>query len=476
MYHQLHLRLYAFICSLLLFSRMFTFSSYAGPDWPSDMGIEAEAGIVIDMDSGAVLYGQNIHNQYPPASITKLLTALVVLEHCQPDEIVTYSNHALMSVEKGSGNKLSLREGDQLSVEDSLYGLLLVSANQCANGLAEHTAGSMEAFVDLMNQKVAELGLTESHFDNPSGLNGDTQYVSAYDMAMIARAAFSNPKLLEIDSALTHKIGGNQIYPDGQSIRHEHRLLYTTDTNSPFYCPEAVAGKTGYLIAAGNTLVTYGERDGRRVVSVVLKGRPKQYFVDSKNLLLFGLDRFQNLSIAEQETRYITGAEILERGNMTYAAEDLFIEPDTVVTIPKQASFHDLNMSLEDLESDAPVGAVGRLVYTYNDRQVGSAWLMTSKLPAVEVSTDPSSAVKPYEHQELGFLLSDIPIVTVLTWIMVFLILVVVIGGASWIISSRKKEEAAAQARKARRMERMSTESDELRAEYERMIKERRKH
>lgn len=475
MRHILTTRLYALFCACILFSQLFTFPSFAKPDWPSDMGIEAEAGIVIDMDSGAVLYGQNIHNQYPPASITKLLTALVVLEHCQPDEIVTYSNHALMSVEKGSGNKLSLREDDQLTVEDSLYGLLLVSANQCANGLAEHTAGSMEAFVDLMNQKVAELGLTESHFENPSGLNGDTQYVSAYDMAMISRAAFSNPKLLEIDSALSHKIGGNQIFPDGQSIRHEHRLLYTTDTNSPFYCPEAVAGKTGYLIAAGNTLVTLGERDGRRVISVVLKGRPKQYFVDSKNLLLFGLDRFQNIRISDHETRYITGDEILERGSMSYTSEDLSIESDRMATIPKGASFDDLDMTLEDPGADAPVGAVGRLVYTYNDRQVGSAWLMTSRLPSVEVSTDPSDSVRPYEHKKLGFLLSDIPIVTVLTWIMVILILVIVIGGSAWIIQSRKKEKAAAQARKARRMERMSKESDELRAEYERMIKERRK-
>jgi D-alanyl-D-alanine carboxypeptidase len=232
---------------------MTSITAFAKTEWPKDTGIEAEAGIVIDADTGAVLFGQNIHNTYPPASITKLLTALVVLENSQLDEVVKYTATALNSVEQGSGNKLSLREGDELTVEDSLYSLLLLSVNQSANALAEHTAGSMSAFVDMMNDKVAELGLTESHFDNPSGLNGDTQYVSAYDMAMIARAAFDNPELLKISSTINYKIGPTQLFPDGQSFRHEHRLLYTTDETSPYYCPEAIAGKTGYLIAAGNT-------------------------------------------------------------------------------------------------------------------------------------------------------------------------------------------------------------------------------
>ena len=169
--------------------QLFSITAYAKPDWPSDVGIVAEAGIVYDMDSGAMLYGQNSRLQYPPASITKLLTALIVLEHCKPDEIVTFSETAIHSVEADSGNRLSLTVGDQLTVEDCLYALLLVSANQAANALAEHTAGSISAFVDMMNARVAELGCTGSHFENPSGLNGDTQYVTAYDMALIGQAA-----------------------------------------------------------------------------------------------------------------------------------------------------------------------------------------------------------------------------------------------------------------------------------------------
>lgn len=297
------------LCSVLAFCQLFAMTAFARPDWPSDTGIQAEAGALMDVDSGTMIFGQNSHVEYPPASITKLLTALIVLEHAELSDTVTYSETAMNSVEADSGNKYSLAIGDTMTVEDSLYALLLSSVNQSANALAEHVAGSIPAFVDMMNQKLAELGCNESHFENPSGLNGDTQNVSAYDMAKIACAAFQNEKLLEISSSVSHEVGPTTNNPNGFTVRQEHRLVITEDTASEFYCPEAVAGKTGYLLKAGNTLVTYGEKDGRRLVSVILKGSPRQYFLDGKALLQFGFDRFQNVGIAENETRYVTGEE-----------------------------------------------------------------------------------------------------------------------------------------------------------------------
>ena len=225
---------------LLLACQLFTGTAWARPDWPADTGIQAEAGIVMDADSGAILFGQNIHVPYPPASITKILTALIVLEHAQPDEMVTFTETACNSVESDSGNKLGVVPGDTLTVEDCLYGLLLVSANQAANALAEHVAGSIPAFVDMMNDKLAELGCTESHFDNPSGLNGDTQYVTAYDMALIAQAAYQNETLLEISSVKNHKLAPTINYPGGLTVNQEHRLLKEGDD---FYYSPAKAGK-----------------------------------------------------------------------------------------------------------------------------------------------------------------------------------------------------------------------------------------
>lgn len=365
------------LCWALILCMLFGMPAYAAPAWPSDTGIQAEAGVVMDLDSGTVIFAQNSHVAYPPASITKILTALIVLEHCDLADTVTFSETAMNSVEADSGNKLSLVAGDSMSVEDCLYALLLASVNQAANALAEHTAGSIPAFVDMMNEKIAELGCQESHFDNPSGLNGDTQNVSAYDMALIARAAYSNPKLLEISSAQSHSIPATANNPDGATVRQEHRLVITEDETSPYYYPEAVAGKTGYLIKAGNTLVTYAEKDGRRLVSVILKGSPRQYFVDGKTLLEFGFARFKNVEIAEAEGRYVTGDGTISLGGTDYTPGQLAIEKGVVVTLPDNAQISDAALELGPVGENAPDGALAVMNYTYNERKIGSAYLMT---------------------------------------------------------------------------------------------------
>lgn len=467
------------LCCCLAACQLFSLTAMAKPDWPADTGIAAEAGIVIDADSGAVLFAQNSHVPYPPASITKLLTALLVLENCDLDEIVTYSDTALQSVESDSGNKLSLQTGDQLTVEDSLYALLLISVNQCANALAEHVAGSIPAFVDMMNARIEELGCTESHFDNPSGLNGDTQYVSAYDMALIAREAFANEDLLKISSTINYKIGPTALFPDGQSFRHEHRLLYTTDTSSPYYYPSAIAGKTGYLIKAGNTLVTYAQQGDRHLISVILKGQPYQYFTDGKELLEFGFRSFQNAVIADYEQRYVTGDEIINLDSGSYPASSLYIEPGRVLTLPLGSSFDDAELSLEALPADAPDQAVALMRYTYNDRVIGEAYLMTDIAPVAvndESSGNPSEtdspADTPASHPDSADH-SGISLGMILLIILVAAILILLGGGLGWIVYSRKKEAQEQALRRERRRKRLEAEGAEAQAEFDRLMKER---
>lgn len=476
-------KLLRWLCCCLAACQLFSLTAMAKPDWPADTGISAEAGIVIDADSGAVLFAQNSHVAYPPASITKLLTALLVLENCEPDEVVTYSDTALQSVEADSGNKLSLQSGDQLTVEDSLYALLLISVNQCANGLAEHVAGSIPAFVDMMNARIAELGCTESHFDNPSGLNGDTQYVTAYDMSLIAKEAFNNEELVKISSTLNYKIGPTALFPDGQSFRNEHRLLYTTDTSSPYYYPSAVAGKTGYLIKAGNTLVTYAEENGRRLISVILKGQPSQYFIDGKTLLEFGFRSFQNATIADYEQRYVTGDEMINLSTGSYPASSLYVEPGRVLTLPVGTVFEDAELSLEELPQDAPDQAVALMRYTYNDRVIGEAYLMTD-LP-VEVddaAAAPSEASQPEASEPAQEPESEpvsaepqggISLGMILLAILVTAILVLLVGGIAWIIYSRKKEAREQALRRERRRKRLEAEGADVQAEFDRLMKER---
>ena len=175
----------------------------AAVSWPENASIQADGGIVIEADTGTVLYGKNIHETYYPASITKILTALIVLEHCDLDEIVTFSHDAVYNVEEGSSSA-GIDEGDELTVRDCLYALLLASANESANALAEHVSGSREAFAELMNEKAESLGCQDSHFANPSGLNDENHYTSAYDMALITRAAIENPTFVEISGSRTY--------------------------------------------------------------------------------------------------------------------------------------------------------------------------------------------------------------------------------------------------------------------------------
>lgn len=359
---------------------MGTSTAYARPDWPSDTGIMADAGIVIDVDTRAVLFGQQIHVALPPASITKLLTALVVAEHASMDDIVEFSHDAVYNVEEASGNKLSLEEGDKLTVEDCLYVMLLLSSNQAANALAEHVAGSRAAFVEMMNEKTAALGCVDSHFANPSGLNDEQQYVSAYDMALISAAAFENEKVLEVSSAKSHRIPATANNPEGISFNMEHRILMADDTSSDYYCEGATAGKTGYTSIAGNTLVTYAVRDGRGEISVILKGTQPQYYMDAKELLNFGFASFKNVNIAQGET-LLTENEQLEIGGVSYPASDLFLDEQAAVTLPKNAEFADADRTIEtELSEDAPAGAVALVQYTYNTRKIGRAYLYSESM------------------------------------------------------------------------------------------------
>lgn len=467
----------------LLACQLFMITAWAKPAWPTDTGIQAESGIVMDAETGAVLFGQNIHEVYPPASITKILTALIVLEHSDLNEMVTFSETAMMSVEYDSGNKLSLVAGDQMTVEDCLYSLLLISVNQSANALAEHVAGSIPAFVDMMNAKLEELGCQESHFENPSGLNGDSQYVSAYDMALIAQAAYKNDTLLKINSELTHTIAPTTNNPDGLSFRTEHRLLYTDDPSSPFYFPAAMAGKTGYLQKAGNTLVTYAESDGRKLVSVILKGQQgqtRQYFRDGKELLDFGFRNFENITIAGNETRYVTGDETISLDTGEFKASDLIIEPGRMITLPKGASFADAVLSLEALPGKHPSDAVALLEYTYDDRMVGTAYLMAKDGVIIgdgeNGMTTPGAGDRNSKQSSSKDAIGkngSRSLVSALIAILVVLLIAAIGGSIAWVVYSRKKEAEALARRRERRRQRLQQSGES--EEFERLLSEMKK-
>lgn len=445
-------------------------TALAAPEWPSDTGVLADIGIAVDADSGAVLFGQGIHELTPPASITKLLTALVVVENSSMDDMVTFSYDAVNNVESGSGNKKNIAEGDKLSVKDCLYLLLLQSSNQAANALAEHVAGSRDAFADMMNEKVKELGCTDgTHFANPSGLNDDTQVVSAYDMAIIAQAAFNNSDVLEISSTKSYKLAPTQNNPSGATCANEHRLIITDDETSELYCPEAKAGKTGYTSLAGNTLVTYGEKDGRRVISVVLKGQPSpNYFLDGKTLLQFGFENFQNVSIPDNETKYVTGEETVSINGADFQPDELDLESGAVITLPKDAAFSDASMELvTELPEQHPERAVALLQYTYNDRKIGQAYLL-AKEGSLPASSEETGGAAPEEKpdgktdasdqkggEEGSISLPPLSLPVIGICLLVFAVLLL----SAYTLYTKKKEAEELRRRHERRMQRLKEEN-----------------
>lgn len=251
--------------------------------------IKSDAAVLYDATHDRVLYEKNADAQHYPASITKLMTALLVLEHCSLSDTVTFSQSAVTNLESGAVI-LGVKAGDQFTVEQCLYGLLLKSANEIANGLAEHVSGSVSSFADLMNQKAASLGCTGTHFVNPNGLNDPNHYTTARDMALIAEAAFENPTLCRIASTVNYDFPATASVPSVRKLTMGHKMV--NPNNKEYYYEGIVGGKTGYTSLAGNTLVTCVERNGTRLIAVILKSRQTHY-ADTKALLDYGFSLSQ---------------------------------------------------------------------------------------------------------------------------------------------------------------------------------------
>ncbi|MGN0158686.1 MAG: D-alanyl-D-alanine carboxypeptidase family protein [Brotaphodocola sp.] len=374
-------RLTAMILCLAVITAHSPQPAFAAPSWPSNITIEAEGGIVMDADSGAVLYGKNMNESYFPASITKILTALIVIENCDLDDVITYSHNAVYNVESGSSS-CGIDEGDQLTVRDSLYAMMLKSANEAANGLAEHTAGSIEAFAEMMNEKAASLGCTNSNFSNPSGLNNPDHYTSAYDMALIAKAAFQNEIFTEIDSKLYYDIPPTKRNPEGIRVYPGHKML---KKNTSQYYPGIIGGKTGYTSLAGNTLVTCAERDGMKLIAVVLNGHQTHY-TDTKALLDFGFENFQSLPAADCDPTYTNiENDMMIAGLPTTNLSVLTLQRDSHITLPANADISDTASSIRyDLPESAPESAVAQITYEYQGHEIGSMYLMRNEQVSAE--------------------------------------------------------------------------------------------
>ena len=354
--------------------------------------IYGQSGIVMDVDTGAVIYNKNMDQQMYPASITKVLTALVVLEHAKLTDKLTFSHDAVYNVDRGSSNA-GIDEGDVLTVEACLNALLLKSANEAANALAEHVAGSREAFARLMNEKAKQLGCTGSNFVNPSGLHDPNHYTTAHDMALIGAAAMENESFRKIEENRSYSLPATKKNPQGLTLYMEHKMLLK---NTAFYDSRVVAGKTGFTRDAGNTLITMAEAEGRRFVVVVMGDKNPAHYHDTGTLLSLAFDQTENREVPKKFYDTEVLRERLLKNTVVSPdckASDLHVRSDQRVTVPKGADLANLQLTLEyNLPGDAPSGSIAMLRYQLEGDLVGYYFLWKDPSISVLLSEAPAGA------------------------------------------------------------------------------------
>jgi len=348
----------------------------------ADFDIVSDGAILIDADSGAILYEKNATTAYFPASITKVLTAVLVLENCDNlEDKVTFSYAAVNTNLEPNSTIIGAVPGDKLSVRDCLYGLLLHSANDCANALAEYISKTNEKFADLMNEKATELGCINSHFVNPSGLNDPEHYTCAYDYAKIMQYAIKNDTFRSIDATQAYTHAPITKYPnvdDSENTVYAHHHMMRKSYSD--YYPGVFAGKTGYTVLAGNTLVTACERDGMTLICVILNGHSAQY-TDTKKLFDFGYENFSSLSARDNDKNLSRlSSNMKVDGIQLIDSIGFDISPSYHITVPAGDTIDAVSDTLSyDLSDEEKAdGSFARIDYSYGDKDVGKAYIKLS--------------------------------------------------------------------------------------------------
>ena len=259
----------------------------------NDLSINARSYVVLDRKSKKVLIGKNEYTKAKMASTTKIMTATIILENCNLDDIVTISKKSANT----GGSRLGLKTNDKISVLNLLYGLLLCSGNDAAVALAEYCSGSIPEFCNLMNQKAIELGLTNSHFETPHGLDSDGHYTTAYELSLITDYALKNSTFVKIVNTKNHTIKINN-YP--KNLSNTNELLGVLD---------GVYGvKTGFTNGANRCLVTACKRNDMDLICIVLGCDTKKFRgQDSTKLINYCFDNFEYVNIRNLLTHKLNG-------------------------------------------------------------------------------------------------------------------------------------------------------------------------
>ena len=295
------------------------------------------------------------------------MTAILVVENCELDEIVTVSENAVTSVPSGYVNS-NLQVGEELTVEDLLYVMLIPSANDAANALAEHVGGSIESFSTMMNSRAKELGCTGSNFTNPSGLHQEEHYTTTRDLFFISQKAIENKTIQKILGTTTYTL------PSTNKYTGEKRIFTTTnymirESLTKFYCDYCIGAKTGYTGEAKNCVVEFAKKDGIELIAIIMGENAKvkgQKFLDAKIMFEYVFKNYKNEQVATKNEKY----ETIKINNGTKETRNLDVIYKENINILKEAEEgKEVDKKIEYTNVKAPLqkgDVVGNIIYTYD--------------------------------------------------------------------------------------------------------------
>lgn len=357
-----------------------------------DLTLSAASAILMDAKTGEILYEKNAYEKQYPASITKLMTILLALEKGELTDTITFSHEAVYSIEQGSAH-IAIQEGETLTLEQVLYGIILRSANECANAAGEYVDGSLEAFAEHMTERAKELGCQNTNFVNANGLFDENHYTTAYDMALIAQELLKNETYRSLMSNTYYEIPATNKQSETRYLYGQHQML---NPNSLYYYEYAEGGKTGYTVEAQNTLVTYAKKDDTELIAVVLKCAGAEHYVDTKTLFDYGFANFKTAKI-------LSAGELSQNVNITETYNDktetketiaAVLTQDVYATLPLDADPTQVQSSIQCEESQSvPIEegqVLGTVLLTLNGETIGTADLTAQK--AVAATTDEERA------------------------------------------------------------------------------------
>lgn len=345
----------------------------------------AQSAVLADMQSGKILFSKNADTRVYPASTTKILTAILVLENDQLSDVVTASQEAIAPI-TNKHSHMGILVGEELTVEQLLYGMLVYSANDAANVLAVHTAGSLDAFVGMMNQKAAELGATGSHFANPHGFHEADHYTTAMDLFKIAQYAMRIDKFREIVKTDMYTIEPTNKYKEIRYLSSTNHLI-SRRRYANYYYDKAIGIKTGYTDEAGSCLVSAAVNGDTELISVVMNcantttvANGAYSFVDSKGLLEYGFENFKHIDIA-------SAGDIVSDSSV-YEAKDgvrvaLTVDNNVNYILPVDYNKDEIEtvISYNDKKISAPIAkgdVLGEVNYKYRGESIGTAKLVAT--------------------------------------------------------------------------------------------------